>query len=218
MAFRLTAPSHYLYQCWLTIAEILWHIFHGNVYLNTQNTNPVLCFKFVNMFKITATCTRVQCVEISAFHRILWETLIHAWNMCLLHTSQQIHRAWIYNYSPLFSLGCHYQHIEAETKWPPFLDDILKCIFLSKNAWIAIKISRKFVPKGLINNIPALVQIMAWRRPGDKPLSEPMMVSLLTYMCVICPQRVKAVLTKTKHSGMAEASESIGLENTSFPR
>ena len=34
----------------------------------------------------------------------------------------------------------------------------------------------KFVPKGPINNIPALVQIMAWRRLGDKPLSEPMMV------------------------------------------
>ena len=33
-----------------------------------------------------------------------------------------------------------------------------------------------FVPKGPIDNIPALVQIMAWRRPGDKPLSEPMMV------------------------------------------
>ena len=36
----------------------------------------------------------------------------------------------------------------------------------------------KFVPNGPINNIPALVQIMAWRRPGDKPLSEPMMISL----------------------------------------
>ena len=35
-------------------------------------------------------------------------------------------------------------------------------------------------PKGPINNIPALVQIMAWRRPGDKPLSEPMKVSLPT--------------------------------------
>ena len=38
--------------------------------------------------------------------------------------------------------------------------------------------------KGEINNIPALVQIVAWRRPGDKPLSETMMVSLLTHMCV----------------------------------
>ena len=35
-----------------------------------------------------------------------------------------------------------------------------------------------------------LVQIMAWRRPGDKPLSEPMMVSLLTQICVTRPQWV----------------------------
>ena len=41
-----------------------------------------------------------------------------------------------------------------------------------------------------MNNIPALVQIMAWRRPGDKPLSEPMMVSLLTHICVTRPQWV----------------------------
>ena len=53
---------------------------------------------------------------------------------------------------------------------------------------ISIKISLKFVPNGPINNIPALVQIMAWRRPGDKPLSEPMMVSLLTHICVTRPQ------------------------------
>ena len=54
-------------------------------------------------------------------------------------------------------------------------DDIFNCIFLNKNIWIAIKISLKFVPKGLIDNIPALVQIMAWRRSGAKPLSGPMM-------------------------------------------
>ena len=33
-----------------------------------------------------------------------------------------------------------------------------------------------FVPKGPINNIPALVQIMACGRPDDMPLSEPMMI------------------------------------------
>ena len=31
---------------------------------------------------------------------------------------------------------------------------------------------------------------MAWRRPGDKPLPEPMMVSLLTQICVTRPQLV----------------------------
>ena len=69
-----------------------------------------------------------------------------------------------------------------------FPDDIFKCDFLNKNIWISIKISLEFVPKGPINNIPALVQIMAWRRPGGKPLSEPMRVSLLTHIYVIRPQ------------------------------
>ena len=73
-----------------------------------------------------------------------------------------------------------------------FPDDIFKCIFLNENVWIPNKISLRFVPKGSINNIPALVQIMAWRRPGDKPLSEPMMVSLLTHICVTWPQWVKS--------------------------
>ena len=58
-----------------------------------------------------------------------------------------------------------------------FADNIFNCIFLNENAWISLKISLKFVPKVRINNIPSLVQIMAWRRSGDKPLSEPMMVS-----------------------------------------
>ena len=72
-----------------------------------------------------------------------------------------------------------------------FPDDIFICIFLNENAWILIKISLKFVPKGPVNKIPALVQIMAWCRSGDKPLSEPMMVSLLTHICVTQPQWVK---------------------------
>ena len=82
------------------------------------------------------------------------------------------------------------------TLWPihicrHFANDIFKCIFLNENALISFKISMKFVPKVRINNIPALVQIMARRRPGDKPLSEPMMASLLTYICVTRPQWVK---------------------------
>ena len=74
-----------------------------------------------------------------------------------------------------------------------FADDIFKRIFFNENVWISIKISLKFVPKGPINNIPALVQIMAWRCWGDKPLSEPMMVSLLMHICLTQPQWVKVV-------------------------
>ena len=61
---------------------------------------------------------------------------------------------------------------------------------LNENVWILINISLKFIPKVQIENIPALVQIMAWRQQGDKPLSEPMMVSLLTHMCINQPQWV----------------------------
>ena len=74
-----------------------------------------------------------------------------------------------------------------------FPDDIFKCTFLNENISISIKISIKFVSKGPINNIPTLVQIMACHRPGDKPLSEQMMVSLLAHICVTQPQWVNVV-------------------------
>ena len=69
-----------------------------------------------------------------------------------------------------------------------FADDTFKRIFLNENVRISIKISLKFVPKGPITNNSSLVRIMAWRRPGDKPLSETMMVILPTHICVTRPQ------------------------------
>ena len=41
-----------------------------------------------------------------------------------------------------------------------FADDTFNGIFFNENVWISIKFSLKFVPKGPINNIPALVQII----------------------------------------------------------
>ena len=103
--------------------------------------------------------------------------------------SNRIENGWhgMFNTLRLRQNGCHFA-------------DILKCIFLHENVGIWIKISLKFVPKDQINNIPALVEIMAWRRRtasaqcqiksgflwhvhavyhflytiGNKPLSEPM--------------------------------------------
>ena len=62
-----------------------------------------------------------------------------------------------------------------------FADEAFKRIFLNEYVRISIKISLKFVARGPINNIPALVQIMAWCRSGDKPLSEPMKARLPTH-------------------------------------
>ena len=57
-----------------------------------------------------------------------------------------------------------------------FADDICKCIFMNEKFCILIQISLKFVPKGLIDNKTALVQVMAWRRTGNKPLPEAVLI------------------------------------------
>ena len=69
-------------------------------------------------------------------------------------------------HSPLFFLT-HLSH---------FQEDIFKFILMNKKFCILIRISLKFVPKGPINNIPAMGQIMAWRRSDDNPLFEPMLI------------------------------------------
>ena len=51
-----------------------------------------------------------------------------------------------------------------------FAGDIFKCIFMDEKFCISIPIPLKLVPKGPIDNEATLVQIMAWRRTGDKPL------------------------------------------------
>ena len=87
--------------------------------------------------------------------------------------------------------GTRFNTLRPRQNGRHFADDIFKWILLNENESISIKISLKFVPNGQINNIPSLLQIMAWRRPGDKPLSESMMVSLLAHICVTRPQWVK---------------------------
>ena len=64
-----------------------------------------------------------------------------------------------------------------------FTEDMFKHIFLNENLCILIKISLKFVPKGPIDNKSALVQVMAWRRTGNKLLPEPMLPSSPMHIC-----------------------------------
>ena len=80
-------------------------------------------------------------------------------------------------------------------KMAAFSQTTLSNAFSNENIRISTKYSLKFVPYGLINNILALVLIMARRRPGDKPLSEPMLVSSLTHICVTRSQWVNMCLS-----------------------
>ena len=58
-------------------------------------------------------------------------------------------------------------------------DDISNCIFLNENDRIPIQISLKYVSMSPIYNKSVLVQAMAWRRTGDKPLPESMMTQFI---------------------------------------
>ena len=91
-----------------------------------------------------------------------------------LHFDDRIR--WLLN--KLKQYGCH------------FADCIFKCIYLNENIWISKTISLKFLPEGPINIIAAMVQMMAWHQPGAKPLSEPMMASFPTHICITRPQWV----------------------------
>ena len=61
---------------------------------------------------------------------------------------------------------------------------IFKCIFSNEKIWILIKNSLKFVPRCCNNKITALYQIKARHEPENNPLSEPVIVNLLTRLCI----------------------------------
>ena len=150
------------------------------------------------------------------YRHIEWDSLLFLFigiYLCLFLWSIQSGLQWYSNkYVSLHNTHMvHTYHIEANTNGHHFADDIFKCIFLNENVWNQIKISLKFVPKGPINNVPAMVQIMAWRRPGDKPLSEPKVVSLPTHICVVS---MKPIFAFT--DGKEGCDRPISIDNVEF--
>ena len=89
--------------------------------------------------------------------------------------------SWCQSLGPESMLANIFNTLRPQQNGHHFAHDIMKGISLNENVRIWIIISLNFVHKGPIDNFPALVQIMAWRRSGNKPLSEPMMVKLPTH-------------------------------------
>ena len=113
--------------------------------------------------------------------------LSQCWLIVLWHLSKRN----VQDIYPLFeSKNYSFNALRPRQNECHFTDDIFKYIFLNENAWILMKILLKFVPRCPINNIPASVQIMVWGRTCDKPLSEPLVIILLTHICVTRPQWV----------------------------
>ena len=111
---------------------------------------------------------------------ISWEYCARQWISVISNFSESdTERLLVYNHEyarHMFMRSAHYNtsqcalqscqswpdHIEAETKKPPFSRRLFQLHFPEWKIYISVKISLKFVSKGSINNIPTLVQIMAY--------------------------------------------------------
>ena len=103
-----------------------------------------------------------------------------AWSLsrCFIHTRQWLSLANIsllyptfdeWRYYPILNKWTHIYSSPSGQNGRQFADNIFKCIFTNKKFSDSIQISLKRVPKCPIGKKSALVQVMAWRRTGDKP-------------------------------------------------
>ena len=136
-------------------------------------------------------------VSVSKFRKIIprshGQVTFCLYKSCLMFTGAA--SKMTFNTLRLRKNGCHFAH------------NIFKCMVLNENVWISLK----FVPEVWINNIPALVQIMAWRRPGDKPLFEQMIVSLPMHICLNWPQWVHRHCLTHWHQSTLSRDRCLGI-------
>ena len=88
---------------------------------------------------------------------------------------------------------CCFNKLRPRQNGRHFTDYTFKCIFLKENIRISIKISLMFVAKGPINNIPVLIQIMAWRLITDKVPSHYLNQWWLDYQHIYASLRLNAL-------------------------
>ena len=76
MACCLTAPSHYLNQCWRMISEILWHSPDNNF---TENTQEIYCWNEFEIYQFK-TVKSPRCQWVNSYHA---EYIVEIIKMCL---------------------------------------------------------------------------------------------------------------------------------------
>ena len=177
------SPVSYQAVVWTNVGLFLFGPFRTNFNKNTttifiqENKLVNDIWKMVVILSLSSICSMPRNADVFVF--------MSTWHHKLCANNPfNTHLAWWH--------GKEFNILRPRQNGRHFPDDTFKWIFLNENVWISLNISLKFVPRGSINNIPTLVQVMAWRRPGDKPLSEPMMVRLPTHQCVTRPQWVKS--------------------------
>ena len=156
-----SVPSQYLNQCWNIVNSNLRNKLQWNLNRN------------VTIF-----------VHKNAFEIVIWEMVSFEGSKVYLKVYLSVpdcmHIGPRFNDIRLYfqgdSIHC-LSTLRLRQNGSHFTNNIFKCIFLMKNIYILTKISFKFPLKGLIQNDPALVQIMAWHWTGDKALSHHMKIN-----------------------------------------
>ena len=115
-------------------------------------------------------CWPGQSVELAVQLPVFWDAMPIMWRQCNINTLQDgecLMGCWKYRrcYPYTWKDGLSINSLRPRWNKRHFADDIFKCIFLNENILISSKIPLKFIANDPINNIPALVQIMAWCRP-----------------------------------------------------
>ena len=149
------------------------------MYIYISTTNVIIsCFWFASFSHHIYCFNFAKYCSTLVFHRCSLDAFyINKLVYCSMFLDPKEH---IYPVPTLYRAGDHLSVLRL-IHW---VRDIIDVIWQKRfpNAFSIKKKSLKLVPMGRIKNIPALVLIMAWQRPGDKPLSEPMVVSLLTHI------------------------------------
>ena len=152
-------PSHYLNYCWVivywTLRNRILCNFNQNscIFIQENAFENVVC-------KMAPILSQSHSVNTMAAHDLV---------PCGSRASVTVVIEGNWTFLP----WCWLTHWGGD-KIAAISQNIFKCNFWNENAWISLEISLKFIPKDLLKNIPPLVQIMAWCRRCDIPLSEPM--------------------------------------------
>ena len=167
-----------IWSCYLEYSHCIWN---GTV---TQNHIHIHLLCIYGHVKKCDTHSKHQYI-FNAYHAYHLKSIMlyqpHI-NLAPVLTSRWVKQLSI-NLSLFVARQKSLTHLPLEKNGRRFADDIFECIFMTEKLCILIRISLKFVPKCLIDNIPASVQVMAWRLTRDKPLYEPMMTQFLTHIC-----------------------------------
>ena len=176
MAWCHLATSHYLIQCGPRSMSP-----HGIAKSQKSETAHEILIQKINCSDLIGSLSMPYMVSLNLVNIGSGNGLVSNGIKLLTGTILTFHLWEVHRHLPMVT-GGQFRTLMSRQNGRHFTVDIFKCIFLNENVWISLKIILRFVPKVPVNNIPALVQIMAWHWPGDRSLSETMIVSLLTHM------------------------------------